>query len=86
MNSEIQNIAKLQLFPNPANDQFTISADSPLQKIIVSDVFGNMVQTISLQNEFESRLSILNLANGVYTVQVINAENMSSTQKLFVLH
>jgi HSP20 family molecular chaperone IbpA len=86
MNSEIQNIVKFQLFPNPANDQFTISADIPLQKIIVSDVFGNVVQTISLQNEFESRLSIANLANGVYTVQVINAENMSSTQKLFVLH
>lgn len=86
MAAETQNIAKLQLFPNPANDQFTISADIPLQKIIVSDVFGNVVQIISLQNEFESRLSISNLANGVYTVQVINAENMSSTQKLFVLH
>ena len=61
----------VSIYPNPANDHFTIQADVSLEKMTVYDVHGRMLSDIDLSEmSHEKTVDISSLASGVYMVRV----------------
>ncbi len=73
--------SKFNIYPNPANDQITISNFDQLSKVVILDLSGRELQTIS---NITSKISIGQLNKGAYFVRMIDNDNNSSTQKLVV--
>jgi hypothetical protein len=82
---EIGNLAGLQIFPNPANDHFTIAFDGDIRnaevnifdmtgKIIYSDIASSLSQLVVNTGDF---------SEGIYMVQ-IQAEGFIATKKLVI--
>lgn len=60
---------QINLFPNPAHDRFTITADFPFSHITVVNLLGQEV--ISLDNSGnQAEVSTAGLSNGIYLVKI----------------
>ena len=79
----------LSLYPNPAQGQLNLAIRSNNTEQATITIYNNMGQVVSSQNtnllagNNSIAMSITNLPNGVYFVQVRSA-NLQTTQKLFV--
>ena len=75
------SFAKVNLFPNPAIDFFNLNIESNKQKeieISILNLSGKIIETkkeyvVSGSNEFH--FSTINLAKGVYLIQIKDVEN-----------
>lgn len=65
---------KLYLFPNPANSQITLQANSEFKnaEIIILNALGEKVLTQSSNNATSLTLDVSALSNGIYFVQVLS--------------
>ncbi|MFW5659333.1 MAG: T9SS type A sorting domain-containing protein, partial [Bacteroidota bacterium] len=59
----------LQLYPNPATNQLTLSATQPLQTIVVRSSIGQEVLRQDAANETQVELDVSALSAGVYLLQ-----------------
>lgn len=76
----MENEAKnLTIYPNPASSTIKFSGDQ-VQKVVIYDVLGQVVMTKTISN---NTLSVINLDNGVYFVQMY-AELGIQTKRLVV--
>jgi hypothetical protein len=73
--------SKFNVYPNPATNQITISNFDQLSKVVILDLSGRELQTIS---NISAKISISNLNKGAYFIRMIDTDNNSSTQKLVV--
>ncbi len=85
---EEMQISGLRLVPNPARDQFNISADRVNGKVSIqlSDVLGKEIWTMDLGNingAMNSNFSISDLDKGIYLV-IINVNGISTIDRLSV--
>ncbi len=85
---EIENTIDVVLFPNPITDQLNISLDGlTTNKTIVSIVSlqGKVVMNkeYSFQNGTTRSIDVSDLANGIYMVQIINGEAIT-TKKIII--
>lgn len=62
----------VSIFPNPTTDQLTIKLESyaKLEQIVVYNLLGQIVKTESAQSEQQHVMSMSNLSNGLYQVQI----------------
>lgn len=75
---------ELKLFPNPASDFINIgNSEYRINEISIFEVSGKLVKQISLNN-MESRISIADLPNGIYTVLGNSKDNIKALQKLVI--
>ncbi len=83
--NEIGNIA-LSVFPNPASDVLTISADKNISgyNFAVLDVTGRMVSSTTLDGQ-TSTVNIANLAKGNYIYKIMDGNNQLVKQDKFVV-
>lgn len=83
--NEIGNIA-LNVFPNPASDVLTISADKNISgyTFTVLDVTGRMVNSTTLDGQ-TSTVNIANLAKGNYIYKIMDGNNQLVQQNKFVV-
>ncbi|MCF0201670.1 MAG: T9SS type A sorting domain-containing protein [Bacteroidales bacterium] len=72
------------MYPNPANTTVRIEANSTMQQVAIYDVLGNLVSSINVNGK-SANISLGSLSNGVYFVNIIQAEG-NSTQRLVVTH
>ncbi|MEP0516010.1 T9SS type A sorting domain-containing protein, partial [Dokdonia sp.] len=83
---EVSFRESVTLYPNPATDQVILSyqGTKQLQQVIITDVNGKRVKTISLKN-FNSSQSIQTseLARGMYFMQ-IQSDSETTVQKLII--
>jgi bacillolysin len=79
-NNEVQ----IKVFPNPANDQFFIDANTT-DKLNVSlfDVSGKKVLSENVNDK--SNINVYNLQEGVYTVRIKTSGSIIN-KKLIILH
>ena len=73
---------KVNLYPNPANDSFTIEAES-IQHVMVYNTIGQLVHS----QDCEGNSAVVNLSGvdtGIYMVKVVTA-NGESVQKVSVI-
>lgn len=78
-------IPEIQIFPNPATNQFFISAseNSKIESVCIFDMMGRTIMTVPNTNDSDNlKIDFLNRSKGVYLVKVIFDTNMSITKKL----
>ncbi|WP_035085435.1 carbohydrate-binding protein [Aquimarina latercula] len=79
------------IYPNPASDVLNIEANNSTNKvehILIRDINGRVIKTIKPKEKpsylsFKQSIVIDELVTGVYFIQIINADNIS-TKKFFV--
>ena len=76
------NDKALVVYPNPSNGEFTITGDSDITLKIVNEL-GQEVSNIKLSAQNDHKVSISNLANGIYFIIGQN-ENGAVNQKIIV--
>jgi len=79
-----ENVSMFHVYPNPANNEFTISLNSNQinLEMEVYDVLGNKVINTMLTNQ-TSTINIEQLSNGLYFVRLMDANsNVIYTQRL----
>jgi hypothetical protein len=82
--SEIGNSVTARLYPNPANDQINIILPTSMnnQKVTcrILDMMGKEVKTQTFQATEKTAISVSNIADGVYILQITSA-NAQQTLK-----
>lgn len=75
------------LYPNPADDQLTISSGATLKSISIKDALGRVVYSKTKQQSKEVRIPTGNWSSGSYYIEVI-VEGFSTPfrNKIIVLH
>ena len=59
----------LALYPNPASSAFNLRSETPIQRVELRNVLGQMVLSQNVQNT-EALVSVEHLSNGTYYVRV----------------
>ena len=79
---DAKNPGNLRVFPNPATSQISIIHDTNIQKVILSDLSGRVVQQVKV-NTTETSLNVTALQTGIYILEVIT-ENEPQRVKVWV--
>ena len=74
----------LNLFPNPFSNQLTVSAKSEISHVVVSNLLGQSIKTITV-NGREKAIDLSTISSGNYFVTVKLADGQLSTQKIVKL-
>lgn len=89
---EDNRTSNIQLFPNPARDQFTISFDNGDRRVIriwMVDVLGKGVQRVTNESlspgKYQYHVDTSTLPTGVYFVNMLTGSDMH-VEKINVLH
>ncbi|MBR1514927.1 MAG: T9SS type A sorting domain-containing protein [Bacteroidales bacterium] len=80
-----QEAYSCRVYPNPANTQVRIEAESDINVVKVYDVLGNLVQTFSA-NGNALNVSLSRFSNGVYLFNVMESNGKVSCQRVVVTH
>ena len=76
----------LKLYPNPSSSQITISSNNnPLSEIIIFDLQGKQIKSISNLSVKSLNISTRDMANGMYMIQLRTSNNNVVTKKLVVI-
>lgn len=86
-NVSVEEIRKdewnILLWPNPVSDVLRIQSESPLQQVVVYNMWGEVVLKKSLNNLTNAELNVAELASGHYLIQCISAD-LKSINRLIV--
>lgn len=80
-NKELKN---LMLYPNPAENNFTVSSGTALESIQIYTLAGKTIQTVFLNGSNISEVGIEKLSSGLYLVKIVGVNGEVSTQHLAV--
>lgn|GEM_PF-358945 len=69
---EVAAAKEVKMFPNPASEYFTISANDVVDQVIVYNIIGRKVKTFNANDS--DRYDVANLPNGMYLVSLVNTE------------
>ena len=74
---------KINLFPNPAHTHFKVEFTSPKTvDIIFTDINGKIIAREKIVNETSKYFDISNLAQGIYTLTIIDSTSKQATYKI----
>jgi hypothetical protein len=73
------NDTQVQVFPNPATDQVTITGVEDFASV---QVFNNMGQLVLLQENSSQRLNISELSSGIYNLTILDEKGQRYYTKL----
>jgi hypothetical protein len=76
-------LAKVALYPNPAQEEVNITAENGLQQIVVCNLLGQRVLALELHGENRCKINTSDLKPGLY-VTTITTEKGVSCQRLEV--
>jgi len=79
----------LQFVPNPANSVVQLQATMPLAAnatIVISNLYGQPLKTLPLNEYGTTTLHTATLANGIYYCRLLQNGNTTAIQKLVILH
>ncbi len=85
--SEFENGSKIFMNPNPAKNHIKISGIEQVSTIIISDIYGRIVQRYENSSASESvKLNLNDIKSGLYMVQFFDLNNRIKTVKKFVIN
>lgn len=69
----------LNIMPNPAKEQFTVTSDRAINQIQMIDMLGKQVRIMNLNSSKSAIVDVRDLNKGVYTIIVfsVNGRNTS---------
>lgn len=68
------------MYPNPVNDNLTLSNISGVSEIAIYDVSGKMIRRIELQSTNEVSINVSDLNTGMYIINVTDAEGTQTSK------
>ncbi|MEL6538312.1 MAG: T9SS type A sorting domain-containing protein, partial [Bacteroidota bacterium] len=74
----------ISLYPNPATDMVTITAEHPLKQISVMNLVGQVIKTLDQVSGKTAEVAVNDLKAGTYYVITIDEEGSKYTQSLIV--
>lgn len=81
----MQELATIEVFPNPASDHITVRSDYGLKSAVLTDVSGRTIMTFQLTlNEKEQTLKLKDIKSGIYFLTITNSFGKVETKKLLV--
>jgi len=87
INTASADNVRVQIYPNPANSEATISVDGVNGKVefVVADMNGRMIvtETINCEGSLVKTIDVSNLTKGAYFVHIYN-DDFNTTRKLVV--
>ena len=82
--SQIENSIVANIYPNPAKDEFVISSEQTIQKVIIYDALGiNLFEKIINNNK--AVINTTNFNNGMYIVKIETQDGNSISSKLNIV-
>lgn len=75
----------IRIYPNPNRSIFTLSysGEENLKNLMVTDLTGKLIQTISLKNFSNTKeINLSNLASGIYLIRIQSATSNSTKRML----
>lgn len=84
VNSVSADINSITCYPNPAIDQINVSAKSEISQVIVGNLLGQSVKTVTV-NSREKTIDLRAISSGNYFLTVKLADGQFSTQKIVKL-
>ncbi|MGB0932655.1 MAG: T9SS type A sorting domain-containing protein [Lishizhenia sp.] len=82
--TDVGSDIKTNIFPNPAKEEITISADQDILAVKLFDMQGKEHPIFGKVKENQFKVNISNIESGSYTV-LITAQDGSATSRLIVL-
>lgn len=74
--------AKVQLYPNPATDEISVSTDAKIETIEVMNILGGKVQVSwEAQSEYSAVINLSTLAPGAYILDMKHTNGSTSSQQ-----
>lgn len=67
---DINDQSKIDVYPNPGRDLLNVASESQLSSAMFFDVTGRMVKQVNLDGVFRRSMSISDLKNGMYILQI----------------
>jgi len=74
-----------RLFPNPASDVVTITAETQIDRIVVHDVVGNVVHHMDVKGATQVTINTTMMSVGTYSVCVYSTASSTNVEVLPVL-
>jgi len=87
--NELKKNYKISIYPNPVNNLLTIdlAATTDVSQVIVYSSKGDLILTQNILGEKLAKINTTNLANGSYTLQIIDKKgNSIKTEMLIINH
>jgi len=78
---EYDLLRDVKLYPVPSNNTVTIESPVDISRIVVSNIVGQVVQTIENPTQLQT-ISVADYATGVYMVTLFDNNGNSTTQRL----
>ena len=89
VDGELLNVTELsstaRIYPNPANDQVRIVSAKSIESVMVYNIMGALVETISV-NDNNVNVNISQYNNGVYFFNIRQSDGTVSNQRVVVSH
>ena len=85
--SDIARNIDMQVFPNPATSELTVSINpeqKPVAEIRLFDVTGRAVTALENLNVYSKNINVNDLTNGIYFVNLKLTDGTSATQKMTI--
>jgi fimbrial isopeptide formation D2 family protein len=79
--------SNLVIYPNPAREMVQVSmtnSTETLSKIVIYDMIGKMIKTISGNNVPQVSIPVNDLATGVYLMEITTETNLKQVKKLLI--
>ncbi len=84
VNEGLQNAASIAVYPNPSNGTFVIKATSPMNKVEIYNILGELVYSETAVTSDNKLVDLSAQPAGIYIVQVLLANGKSSVSKISV--
>lgn len=73
---EIAAQSQVNLFPNPAQSQFTVAAEHRIEQVMISDLTGRVISS-HRASDSQFTINISDLSNGIYLVSVYTEDGVT---------
>jgi len=77
--------SQTKLYPNPANTMVRIAAENSIESVMVYNMMGALVQTVSANSQYVN-INTANLSNGVYFFNIRQSDGTVSNQRVVITH
>ena len=77
--------SQTKIYPNPANTMVRIAAENSIESVMVYNMMGALVQTVSANSQYVN-INTANLSNGVYFFNIRQSDGTVSNQRVVITH
>ena len=82
VSTEDITIDNIKVYPNPTAGKVTVSAQNPIDKILLFSVTGDKIKELNLNGKLKSEVDFTGLKPGIYVLRVETKDNKSNTYKV----